>query len=140
MHINHSLYRFFFLTGGCILIFLLLPLAVGENDSPPRSSSSQPHKNQASKSQISSLQMTSANSMYTSAYHQNTPTLTYNAHPFIQTICEVDQQSGELHFISSKDPMSILIGKGWQSHIKGGKPSGTYLSKGFTKFAFRVRS
>jgi hypothetical protein len=57
----------------------------------------------------------------------------------MQTICEVDQQSGELHFIGNKVPMSILIGKGWQSHVKGGKPSGAYLSKGFTKYAFRVR-
>ena len=78
--------------------------------------------------------------MYTSAYRRNAPTLTYDAHPFIQIICEVDQQSGELHFIGSKDPMSILIGKGWQSLVKGGKPSGAYLSKGFTKYAFRVRS
>jgi len=58
----------------------------------------------------------------------------------MQTICKVDQQSGEVHFISGKVPMSILIGKGWQSHIKGGKPIDVYLSKGFTKFAFQVRS
>jgi hypothetical protein len=58
----------------------------------------------------------------------------------MQSICEVDQQSGEVHFVSGKVPMSILIGKGWQSHVKGGKPSGAYLSKGFTKYAFQVRS
>lgn len=66
------------------------------------------------------------------------PTLTYDAHPFIQTICEVDQLSGELHFIGSTEPRSVLIGKGWQSQVKGGKSSGAYLSKGFTKYAFRV--
>ena len=64
------------------------------------------------------------NATYTSAYRRNTPTLTYDAHPFIQTICKVDRQSGELHFIGSKETMSVLIGKGWQSHVKGGKPSG----------------
>ena len=66
--------------------------------------------------------------------------LTYDAHPFMQSICEVDQQSGEVHFVSGKVSMSILIRKGWQSHVKGGKPSGAYLSKGFTKYAFQVRS
>ena len=116
----------------CLCLTFFLP--VGENNSPPRSSSLQRQKIHASKTRISSLRMSSTNSTYTSAYRRNTPMLTYDAHPFIQTICEVDQQSGELHFIGKKEPMSILIGKGWQSLVKGGKPSGAYLSKGFTKY------
>ena len=90
------------------------------------------------KSCIKSLQTPSIHSSYQSAYRRNTPTITYDSYQFIQTICEVDSESGECRFIKGSLPITILIGQGWQKHIKGGKAQGAYISKGFTKFAFRV--
>jgi hypothetical protein len=57
----------------------------------------------------------------------------------MQTTCETNA-SGVAFFVESGDTKTILIGQNWQSHVKGGKPAGAYLSKGFTKYAFRVSS
>lgn len=76
--------------------------------------------------------------MYVSAYRRNTPTLTYDAVPFKRITCDVDPKTGTTSLIQSDTVHTILIGQGWQNHIKAGKPAGAYISKGFTKFAFKV--
>jgi len=84
-----------------------------------------------------SIARSSTTRPYTSAFRPNVPTLTYDAFQFRQTVCEVDA-CGTIRLIKSDDSKTILIGQGWQAHAKGSKPAGAYISKGFTKFAFKV--
>ena len=63
--------------------------------------------------------------------------ITYDAYQFLLTTCDVSM-SGAPCFIRSNTSKTILIGQDWQSHVKGGKRVGAYLSKGFTKVAFKV--
>jgi hypothetical protein len=80
----------------------------------------------------------SSRPVYISAYRRNTSNLTYDAVTFKHTICDVDMETGTTSFIQTDTIHTILIGKGWKTHIKEGKPAGAYISKGYTKFAFKV--
>lgn len=40
--------------------------------------------------------------------------------------------------VYSKEEEEIMVAKGWQAHIKAGKPYQGYLGQGLTKFVFRV--
>lgn len=40
----------------------------------------------------------------------------------------------------SEEQEEIMIAKGWQAHVKAGKPYQGYLGQGLTKFVFRVSS
>ena len=53
-------------------------------------------------------------------------------------MCDVDAKTGTASLVQTDTIHTILIGQGWQTHIKAGKPAGAYISKGFTKFAFKV--
>ena len=115
-------------------------LSVGENVSPIQASAARPPKSHASTSRVIGTKVSSSRSMpaYVSTYRRNTSTLTYNAVPFQQTVCDIDAETGTASLIQTNTIHAILIGKGWQTHIEGGKPAGAYISKGFTKFAFKV--
>ena len=79
--------------------------------------------------------------VYVSAYRCNlngASTLTYDAVPFKRTTCDIDAKTGTVSLIQSDTVHTMLIGKGWQTHTKEGKPAGAYISKGYTKFAFKV--
>jgi hypothetical protein len=80
----------------------------------------------------------SSRPVYVSTYCHNTPTPTYDAVPFKHIMCDVDPNMGTTSLIQSDTVHTILIGQGWQMHIKAGKPAYAYISKGFTKFAFKV--
>jgi len=51
--------------------------------------------------------------------------------------CSVDD-FGEPKMVYSKEEEEIMVAKGWQAHIKAGKPYQGYLGQGLTKFVFRV--
>ncbi|KAF9456117.1 kinase-like domain-containing protein [Collybia nuda] len=51
-------------------------------------------------------------------------------------ICNVDS-FGIASFIENNTTHTVLIGKNWQAHVKSGKPTGSYISKGFSKHAFK---
>jgi hypothetical protein len=53
-------------------------------------------------------------------------------------MCIVDVKMGTASLIQTDTIHTILIGQVWQTHIKAGKPAGAYISKGFTKFAFKI--
>ena len=105
--------------------------------SPPHASNSRTSHSLPSSKARTSLHSSSIRPQYVSAYRRDTPTITYDTYQFTQTTCETNE-SGTPCFVQSGDIKTILIGQGWYSHVKGGKPAGAYLSKGFTKFAFRV--
>ncbi|KAH9991685.1 hypothetical protein BJV77DRAFT_513913 [Russula vinacea] len=115
-------------------------IAFGADASPPRASSSRTSRSQpSSKSRVlSHFRSLSSRPQYISAYRRDVPTITYTSYQILQTKCETNA-SGVACFVQSGDAKTILIGQNWQSHVKGGKPAGAYLSKGFTKYAFRGR-
>ena len=116
--------------------FFFLP--VGENVSPTQASAAQPHKSRASSLRVMPTRVSSSRPAYVSTYRRNVSTLTYDAVPFKRTMCDIDAKTGTVSLIQSDSVHTMLIGKGWQTHIKEGKPAGAYISKGYTKFAFKV--
>jgi hypothetical protein len=63
--------------------------------------------------------------------------LEYETFEMKRAVCSVSE-SGELKMDYSEEPEDIMVVKGWQSHIKAGKPHQGYLGQGLTKFVFRV--
>jgi len=47
-------------------------------------------------------------------------------------------ETGKLIMDYSKEPEDIKVVKGWQAHIKAGKPHQGYLSQALMKFIFQV--
>jgi hypothetical protein len=45
---------------------------------------------------------------------------------------------GEPEVVYSEEEEEIMVAKGWQAHVKAGKPYRGYLGQGLTKFVFRV--
>jgi hypothetical protein len=119
-------------------------LPVGENVSPPtQASATRPSKFRALAASTSRAtpRVSSSRPAYVSAYRRSASaasTLTYDAVPFKRTICDIDAKTGTVSLIQSDSVHTMLVGKGWQTHIKEGKPAGAYISKGCTKFAFKV--
>ncbi|KAF9461876.1 hypothetical protein BDZ94DRAFT_1310227 [Collybia nuda] len=108
--------------------------AFGENISPVSASMAPPLKKKVTISRTRSA----ARIPYRSSYRREIgPSLTYDAYDFTQTLCNVDPISGVVSLVQSNSIKSILVGQGWQSHIKEGKPAGAYISKGFSKYAFK---
>ncbi|KAG2347555.1 hypothetical protein BDR05DRAFT_876600, partial [Suillus weaverae] len=64
--------------------------------------------------------------------------LEYKTFEMKQAVCSVSE-SGELKMDYSEEPEDIMVVKGWQSHIKAGKPHQGYLGQGLTKFVFQGR-
>lgn len=108
--------------------------------SPTQASEAHPLKSRARTSTSSmATKASSSRPVYVSAYRRgNTSALTYDAVPFKRTICDIDAKTGTVSLIQSDSIHTMLIGKGWQTHIKAGQPAGAYISKGLTKFAFKV--
>jgi hypothetical protein len=71
-----------------------------------------------------------------SAFSSAAP-LTFDSHTFKRTFCTVDER-GEITLVEKSDSETILIAQGWMKFINGTTPSGGYLSKGYSKYAFRV--
>lgn len=103
--------------------------------SPTQASEAPLSKSRASTSRVKA---SSSRPVYVSAYRRGTSTLTYDAVPFKRTICDIDANTGTVSLIQSDSVHIMLIGKGWQTHIKAGQPAGAYISKGSTKFAIKV--
>ena len=47
---------------------------------------------------------------------------------------------GEPEMVLSEEKEEIMVVKGWQAHVKAGKPYQGYLGQGLTKFVFHVSS
>src|SRR5882762_933410 len=67
--------------------------------------------------------------------------LTYDSHSFIRTFCTVNLQGG-ITLVKKSEPETILVAKGWQKFARAkdapSAPTEGYLSRGFSKYAFRV--
>ena len=104
--------------------------------SPPSHSHRLSSKSRVSHLRSSSIRSSSTRPQYVSAYRRNVPTVTYDTFQFEQITCEVNA-SGTASLIVG-DIKTVLIGRNWQSQMTSGKPAGAYLSKGMTKYVFRV--
>lgn len=67
--------------------------------------------------------------------------LTFDSYRFIQTFCTVNFE-GKIMLGEKSEPETILVVKGWQKFAQDSAPAGvstgSYLSKGFSKYAFQV--
>jgi hypothetical protein len=63
--------------------------------------------------------------------------LTFDSYSFIRTFCTVDVQGG-ITLVKKSELEIILVAKGWQEYAQGDVPTKGYLSKGYSKCAFRV--
>ena len=85
-------------------------LSVRENVSPIQASAAHPPKSHASTSRVIGTKVSSSQSMpaYVSAYRHNTSTLTYDAVPFQQTMCNIDAETGTASLVQTNTiPLSI---------------------------------
>lgn len=53
--------------------------------------------------------------------------------------CSVSED-GDIRMDYCEDEDEIMVARGWQAHIKAGKPYMGYLGQGLTKFIFRMSS
>ncbi|KAG2036680.1 hypothetical protein BDR03DRAFT_1011428 [Suillus americanus] len=74
-------------------------------------------------------------SLYQSRQSAVPAVLEYETFEMKRAVCSVSE-SGELKMDYSEEPEDIMVVKGWQSHIKAGKPHQGYLGQGLTKFVF----
>ena len=76
---------------------------------------------------------------YQSAYRPQVSSahIEYEAFEFVQQDCLVDMD-GNISLVKHNKMESILVAKHWQKYISGGVPKGGYISKGLSKFAFKV--
>ncbi|KAG2033286.1 hypothetical protein BDR03DRAFT_985126 [Suillus americanus] len=76
-------------------------------------------------------------SLYRSRQSAVPAVLEYKTFEMKRAVCPVSK-SGELKMDYSEEPEDIMVIKGWQSHIKAGKPHQGYLGQGLTKFVFQI--
>ena len=69
------------------------------------------------------------------------PALMFDSYNFVRTFCTVDLQ-GEILLVKKSEHETILVAKEWQKGARASDslsiPTEGYLSKGFSKYAFRV--
>jgi hypothetical protein len=67
--------------------------------------------------------------------------LTFDSYSFVRTFCTVDLQ-GEILLVKKSELETILVAKGWQKSAQDSDslsvPTEGYLSRGSSKYAFRV--
>jgi len=54
-------------------------------------------------------------------------------------VCSANKY-GESEKVYIEEEEDIMVAKGWQAHVKAGKPYQGYLGQGFTKYVFCVSS
>ena len=82
-------------------------------------------------------------SKYQSAYRprrniENSQGLQYESFKFFRIEYEVEED-GTIYTRQKEVAETIEIANGWQKHKNGGKPMEGYISKGLSKFVFRVK-
>lgn len=65
------------------------------------------------------------------------PAFEYETFEFKRKSYHIDE-GGAASLVNSRKIEKVEVVIGWQQYQKGGKPAGGYLSKGLSKYAFRV--
>ncbi|KAG2144453.1 uncharacterized protein EDB93DRAFT_1251689 [Suillus bovinus] len=74
-------------------------------------------------------------SSYRSRQSATAPILEYKTFKMKRATCTVSK-TADIQMNYSEEQEEIMIAKGWQAHVKAGKPYQGYLGQGLTKFVF----
>ncbi|KAG1732368.1 hypothetical protein EDB19DRAFT_2005128 [Suillus lakei] len=75
-------------------------------------------------------------SSYQSRWSATAPILEYETFKMKRATCTVSK-TADIEMNYSEEEEEIMVVKGWQAHVKAGKPYQGYLGQGLTKFVFR---